>query len=263
MVITRMISTSLVVLLLTGCATYGQISSIMAEDQKMIYRDGRETVLSQKKHTVAIALQSETIRSGHRANFIIGVRNGGEDDIVFSTGNIAITMSGSKDRAKTNSLKVYSYEDLVKEEKKRQAWAALATAIGAVGDSLSAASAGYSHTYGSYSGSAYSSYGTSAYGHGTYSATTYNPGAAQAAQNAAQTKSAAQFAQIQEEGRATLQALASTILKKQTIFPGEWHGGVVKVRMPRVRKAPTEFVVKINVDGEEHLFQFKQTKAKK
>lgn len=128
---------------------------------------------------------------------------------------------------------------------------------------MNAANAGYSHTYGSYSGSAYSRYGTSAHGYGTYSGTTYNYAAAQAAGDAARAKSEARFAQIEVEGRAALEGLSTAILKKQTIFPGDWHGGIVKVQMPPVEDAPVELLVTVTVGGEQHSFKFLQTKVQK
>jgi len=167
--------------------------------------------------------------------------------------------------SKTNdqrlALKVFSYDELVAEEKKRQAWAAVAAALQGAADSMNAANAGYSNTYGTYSGSAYSSYGTSAYGYGTYSGTTYNYAAAQAAQNAAQANSEARFARLQAEGEANLSSLSARILKKETIFPKAWHGGIVKVELPDVSDQPQEIEFAVNVGGEIHEFRFTQVKV--
>lgn len=246
--------------MLSGCATYGRISCIESPDQRMVYRDGRETTISSKTHTVAIALETPTIQSGVRANFIIAVRNGCGKDIILSTENITARLQDGN-FVSDASMKVYSYEELVREEKKRQAWAAVAVALQGMSESMNAANAGYSNTYGTYSGSTYSNYGASAYGHGTYSSTTYDYCATQAAQNAANDRSEARFSQLAAEGRANLQALSSRIMKKQTIFPGEWHGGIVKIHMPQIGDTPNSFVVEVDVASELHSFIFTQEKT--
>lgn len=250
------------IMALSGCATYGIITPIESAEQRMDYRDGRETTTSSKTHTVAIALESATLQSGHRANFIIAVKNGSNEEIILSTDNITANLKGENSMSDM-SLMVFTYEDLVREEKKRQAWAAVAAGLEGIGESMTAANAGYSNTTGTYSESAYSSTGDSAYGYGSYSSTTYDYAAAQEAQNAANFRSEARFDQLASEGRDNLQALSSRILKKHTVYPGDWHGGIVKIQMPRVSDIPNLFVVDINVDNEMHSFHFTQEKATK
>lgn len=256
----KQIALFLCVASLASCATYSKINCIESADQRMIYRDGRESTISAKTHIVVIALESSTIQNGTRANFIIAVRNGIDREINFSTENITAKLK-SGIPGPDASMKVYSYEELVREEKKRQAWAAFGAALQGMSESMNAANAGYSNTYGTYSGSAYSNYGTSAYGYGSYSSTTYDYGAAQAARNAANARSEARLNQIAAEGRANLQSLSSIILKKQTIFPNDWHGGIVKIQMPQVGDSPNSFIVDVNVNDELHSFVFTQEKA--
>jgi len=152
-----------------GCATYGRISGNPLADQKSVYKDGRKTLISVKQSTVAIAPETDTVKSGQRDNFVVAVNNGTNHEILFSTDDVTTYF---KTNGQKSALKVFSYDELVAEEKKRQAWAAVAAALQGAADSMNAANAGYSNTYGTYSGSAYSSYGTSAYGYGTYSGTT-------------------------------------------------------------------------------------------
>jgi hypothetical protein len=252
---------SLVLLtLVVGCARYGQISGLAQHGQQNFYRDGRQTLVSEKKHAVAISPVSEKISSGARADFFVFVRNGGANEILFSTDNIVVSMLDTADALKTSRLKIYSYEELLAEEKRRQAWAAAAVIMQNTADSASAANAGYSNTYGTYSGSTYSNYGTSTQTFGTYAGTTYNYAAAQAAQNAAQARANANIGQLNEQARTNLNALAS-MLKKETIFPGELRGGIVRVQMPNVTDSPTDFSVNISIDGEMHAFRFVQKTA--
>jgi len=241
-----------------GCATYGKISGTPSADQKSVFKDGRKTLLSVKQNTVAVAPETETVTSGQRGDFVIAVNNATNQEILFSTDNVT---AYAKINNQLAALKVFSYEELVAEEKKNQAWAAVAVALQGAADSMNAANAGYSNTHGTYSSSAYSSYGTSAYGYGSYSGTTYNYAAAQAAQDAAQANSQTRFAQLEAEGQENLRNLASRILKKETIFPGAWHGGIVKVQLPSVSEEPQEFGLVVDVGGEKHEFKFMQEKV--
>jgi hypothetical protein len=252
----------LALLTLSGCATYERISGVPSEGQKAIYKDGRKTLLSTKANVVVIAPQAEKTRSGERANFTVAVKNETQNEILFSTENV----SAFKKDAKTGdlvALKVYSYEELVNEEKRRQAWAAVAAALQGMSEAMNASNAGYSTTRGTYSGSAYSSSGASAYGYGSYYGTTYNSGAAQAAQDAARARSDARISNLQSEGEANLRHLASTILKKQTIFPGQWHGGAINVEMPPLDEAPQTIEFLVDVGDEKHLFTFKREQSAK
>ncbi len=241
-----------------GCATYGRISGIPSDGQKSVFKDGRKTIISIKQNTVALAPDTKTVTSGQRGDFVIAVNNGTSQDILFSTEDVT---ASANTNGPFTSLKVFSYDDLIAEEKNRKAWAAVAAALQGAADSMNAAKAGYSNTSGTYSGSTYNSNGTRTYGYGSYSTTTYNYAAAQAARNTAQANSEARFARLESEGRENLQNLSSTILKKETIVPGAWYGGIVKVDLPEVVEQPQEIKLVVNVAGEHHEFKFTQAKV--
>src|SRR5262245_39604295 len=78
-------------------------------------------------------------------------------------------------------------------------------------------------TYGTYSGALNGSYTGSTTG--IYSATTYDSGRAYAAQQMASAQTAANFAAIQVNGQQALDELQNSILKDNTVMPGEWIGG--------------------------------------
>lgn len=79
------------------------------------------------KEACGCDLTSEKILSGARGDFIVAVLNGGTREILFSTSDIIVSMPSTTDTPETSQLKVYSYEELVAEERTRQAWAAIST----------------------------------------------------------------------------------------------------------------------------------------
>ncbi|NHQ60863.1 hypothetical protein G9409_09780 [Chlorobium sp. BLA1] len=256
-IVTR-IGILLLIVGMQGCATYGRLSGVPSDGQKSVFKDGRKTLISIKQNIVAVSPDTEIVTSGQRGDFVIAVNNGTSQDILFSTEHIT---ASADTNGQLSMLKVFSYDELIAEEKKRQAWAAVGAALQGFADSMNAANAGYSNTSGTYSGSVYSNYGKSANVYGSYSSTTYNSAAAQAARNTAQANSEARFARLQVEGRENLKNLSSTILKKETIFPGAWQGGIVKVALPEVVQQPQEIKLVVTVAGEPHEFTFTQEKV--
>lgn len=249
---------ALVLCCLQGCATYGSLTAVPSRGERSVFQNGQNTIVSTQLNTVAVTPRSNRIKSGDQGAFVVAVQNGLTSDLVFSTENVTAyaTTNGN-----SQALHVYSYDQLVAQEKRRQAWAAFAVALAGAADSINAANAGYSHTYGSYSGSAYASNGVSAHGYGSYSSTTYNYAAAQAAQNVANANTGARFAALAEQGQENLRALSSTILKKQTVFPGTWFGGVVMVSLPTVSGTPQQVRLDVEVGGEHHEFMYNLEKA--
>jgi len=249
-------------ILFTGCATTQySVTPVTNTNSKTIYQGGQETLLSEKTNVVALGPNSATLQSGKRQSFTVAIQNRTGGDIVFSDEDIKASYRGTTG-APELSLKVYSYDELVAEEKKRQAWMAVAAGLQAAGNSMSAASAGYSNTYGTYSGNTYSSYGNNYSTYGSYSATTYNYGAAQAAQNAATAQNNANLSRLAAEGKANLESLSSTILKKQTVFPNQWFGGVIQIDMPRFEESG-ELKFEVKTGGETHEIEFEIEKDNK
>lgn len=243
----------MLVIALQGCASHAKLSGVPSAEQKTVFKDGRKALISSKQNTVIVAPETDRVGNGERGEFILLVNKGTAADLDFSTEDVTAYVQ-SHDAL--TELAVFSYDQLVAEEETRQAWAALAAAMQGLGDAMNAANAGYSMTRGTYSGSNYSGYGGNRYGYGTYSGTTYNHAAAQAAQNTAQANSQARFARIEAEGQANLQSLSTRMLRKETVFPGAWHGGIVKVQLPRVAEQSQEMRLVVFVGKETHAFNF-------
>ncbi len=148
--------------LFTGCASILKIDPQALEGQHEIYQDGVEVVLSSKISVVAIRPSTKTYTSDGRPTIIVSVLNGTEKPFNFSTENIQVHVDGIPH-------KVFTYDELVAEVERGQAWAAVAAAFSGAVDSMNAANAGYSYNSGTTNAYAYDSYSYGAYGSGTYS----------------------------------------------------------------------------------------------
>jgi hypothetical protein len=96
---------------------------------------------------------------------------------------------------------------------------------------------------------------------GTYAATTYDPAKAYAAQAINNAQTAANMTAVQAQGQQRLNELQNTILKDNTVMPGEWVGGIVVLDVPR--NAPDGVAsYQINVDFGNEIHTFAVTESK-
>jgi hypothetical protein len=233
-----------------GCASQ-KIALVPAADQEAIVRNGVPALISRKKHLVMLRPNTRLLKGNARPAFTLVVRNQStKPETLFESSITANQVVAGK----SSIVRIYRYEELVSEEETRQAIAAFGTALSAAGRSMSAANAGYVNTTGSVS--TYGPYGVQ---QGTYSATTYDPARAQIAQDIASAETRADVAQVQAQGQANLGALQATILKDNTVMPGEWYGGTIVLAPPeRPDQGPTAYSITINFGGEEHTFAISQ-----
>lgn len=154
---------------------------------------------------------------------------------------------------------IITYEQLVREEKRRQTWAAIAAGLAAAGNSMNAANSGYYSGTATYSGSTYGSFGSTSYhanSFGTATVSGYDYGRAQAAQSAANAQNQATFARMAEQNAARMDALKA-YMRTTTVDPLQMFGGTVMFELPKsVHRGkgdvPMTFIV--SVDGEAHEF---------
>ena len=256
------------VAILSGCTTYGYLRPLPAENQDAGYADGNPTITSKMTNLVQVVVPS-TFEVGERMRIFVQTGNAGNETYDFDTYNVSAWNTDDKDL--WTDLRVYSYDDLVAEEKSRQAWAAVAVALAGASRSMAASNAGYSYNNGtfdgSYNGNVYSGYGSANYRgnfSGTWSGVSYNPYAAQIAQQNAQEQTTAQMQSLVESGNRAMAALGRSILKYNTVRPGSFCGGQVEIDSPKVYSDKnTNFRIMVKAGGEEHSFMFRVGKAKK
>jgi hypothetical protein len=245
-------------LLLTGCASGEHISLVANSSQQSLMRDGVPTLLSTQQQVVMLRPAASTVRRGDRPAFVVAVYNRSKRPAELRVSDITALQTGL---AQQTPIHVYTYDELVAEARRKQAWAAVGVALGGAAGAINAANAGYSSTYGSYSGSASGPY-SSVTMNGTYAATTYDPARAYAAQSINNAQTAANFAAIEAQGQQRLGELQNTILKDNTVLPGEWVGGIVVLdRPPKAADGVSRYQIDVRFGGELYSFAVNQARS--
>jgi hypothetical protein len=254
-----------VALVVCGCASNDRISLVADQSQQALTRDGVPALVSSKRHVVMLRPASAVVQSRGRPTFVVAVYNPGKRPVEFHAAGISAQFNAASGPA---SIHVYSYEELVGEVERKQRWAAFGAALQGVSASMAAANAGYTRTTGLYSGNTYGRYTGSLNGSysasttGSFSATTYDSGRAYAAQQYASAQTAANFAAIEAHGRQALDQLQNSILKDNTVLPGEWVGGIVVLDAPaKGGDGTATYRIDVNFAGEVHSFVVSQSKV--
>ena len=245
----KILSTVAMAVICAGCVTYGTIEPVLSSGQQLIYTSGQATIVSEKQNTVTIAPSSSTIVSGGIAEFTVAAANNSPYSWTFGPKIINANLKGNEEPS--SNLHVYSYEELIAAELRRQRSQQLSIALGGMIQSLNAQNAAYSQTYGTWSGP---------YGSGSYWAETYDPFKAQLLQNQIARQTASQSQAASYQGSTILDSLNKRLLITNTLDPRLGIGGIVKIRMPRLSNDPQTISVEVTAGDEVHNFLFRLTK---
>jgi hypothetical protein len=273
---TGLIILSAAVFFIQGCTTlhYMKINVVETEGQRVIYNDGKETVLSLKKHFVTLTPYRELIVANGKTLFIIFIQNFGSDLITISSANISVTFEGNTEKWISQRINVQSYNELLLEivaeetsQRRAAAWMAVAGAINAQNAARSTSTTYNSgNAYGSYSANSYGTYANNPYSMNTtgnlnssfsgYSTTTtYDPAKAQELANQNNQNIINNLNNIAAQSKSRREFLEAFVMKSQTIMPGQSYGGLVYCDTRAMNhKVEGNFKVVISVDGEDHIF---------
>ncbi|MBL8575085.1 MAG: hypothetical protein JNM13_15530 [Hyphomicrobiaceae bacterium] len=211
-------------LMVSGCVTAQTTSFRASLGQEMVIRDGRPSIYSNKaKSVVVIAPAERQSVPGARPTFVVGIMNRVAQPVNFSMTAVQATQTSGPQNGK--ALHVFTYEELVQEEKNRQVAAAILVGIAAGANAAAAGS--YRNPY----------------------VRTWN-------QHIAARENSAMIAGASAQGQINMAALETMILKDNTLLPGESYGGVMQVQSP-VRNdlaEPASLTLQINIEGEAHIF---------
>jgi len=228
---------------LGGCVTAGETVSFRASNpqQQAMVRDGQPALVSRQKGSlVLVRPASRQLQSNGRPVFVVGINNLGKQPVDFRVGQVeALQHVGASDF----EMKVVTYEMLVQEERSRQIMSAVLTGVAAAGNAYSASRAGY----GSY---------TTPGGHtGTF----YSPTAAVIAQNNAAAQNEAMVAATVENGQRNMAVLEQSVIKDNTLMPGEWYGGQLHLAPPTDQGgAQKTYTIVITIGSDRHVIDISQ-----
>ena len=209
-------------------------------------------MLSQQKGSVVLVKQATRETSTDaRDSYIVAIFNPTSKPLNFSFSSLTVTQPVAG--GQLQALKTYSYDELVAEEKRREVVSAILVGLSAGANAAAAANSGYY----SASGTVVGPYGTS-----NVFVTGYSPAAAAAAQASASIQNQAMIDSAIETGRANLDSLGRSVIKDDTILPGEWYGGVVVFDQPTGHD-PKAFQINVTVGTDVHQIDITQAPAPK
>jgi hypothetical protein len=245
----------IVVLCALGCSACMQETVRFAakEEQQALVRDGQPALISTKKNSVVmIRPASRQFATGARPVFVVGIHNRSDAPLDFSLRNVhAAQIAGGS----TVAMKVFTYDELVTEERTRQVVEALLVGAVAGADVALAPQAGYrTHTTTVKSpGGSYS-----------YRTVSYSPSAAMAAQRHAVRQDERVLVAAIKQGQKNLAKLEHDVLKDDTLLPGEWYGGTLHLQPlaeAEGSSGPKTYSISLMVGPDEHQIDVIQDAA--
>ena len=228
--------------LCAGCVTTETVQFQARPDQQAMVRDGRPGIVSTKNNSIVIVRPAaRQFQIGGRPVFVVAIYNRSRTPQEFRVANVSVNQVV---RGADLPLKVITYEQLVDEEHTRQVIAAIGVGLAAAGNSMSAANAGYYHA----NSTVYTPRG--AY---MVNTTGYSPTAAAIAQTNASAQNAQMIGATIEQGQANMTALEGTVIKDNTLLPGEWYGGALYLQPPSSDDGPVKiYTITVSVGTDRH-----------
>lgn len=229
-------------------------------EQSSRFEDGREAV-DDATPTSSVRILEPRQQTPKQGGFRVYVVNNSGKPFNFGPESITVKMQDG------TSIAMLTYQDLLKQEKRREAWQALAVGLAAAGRNIQASQAGYSYGSATYSGNTYGSLGSTPYTANSYGTATYsgyNAGAAYAAQSVANEQNQRDL-QAMQLGQAARREDLAQIMKMTTVDHGQAFGGIVQYMIPstvRSSKAPVPITIEVRTGEEVHTFQATLTKYK-
>jgi hypothetical protein len=232
---------------LSGCVSTGDTVSFRASNpqQQTMMRDGQPALVSrQKSSLVLVRPASRQLQVNGRSVFVVGINNFSKGPVDFRVSLVAaIQHVGGSDY----DMQVVTFEMLAQEEKNRQIAAAILAGVAGAANAYSASRAGYG-TYTTPSGRT-----------GSF----YSPTAAAIAQNNAAVQNEAMFAATVETGQRNMAVLEQSVIKDNTLMPGEWYGGQLHLAPPTDQGGggPKTYSIVITVGTDRHVVEVAQGPA--
>ena len=240
-VVMRIALTIAAAALCAGCVTTESVQFQPQAGQQAIIRDGSPGLVSERKNSLVIARPAaRQLQIGGRPVFVIAIYNRTNVPQNFLISNVQVTQIVNGEAV---PLKVITYEQLVEEEHTRQVFVAVATGLAAGANAYSASRAGY-----------YNSNSTVYTPHGAYMVNTtgYSPTAAAIAQSNASAQNSEMISAVIERGQANLTTLERSVIKDDTVMPGEWCGGQLHIQPLAGDSHMKTYTIVVQVGSDRH-----------
>lgn len=183
-------------------------------------RDGASVLTSRGKNTV-VTIQSAARQVNNRPVFVVSLENRAKTPVEFRVTNVIA--SEYLDGVPAAQLKVFSYQELVDEEKNAQVNRAIATGVLA---GLNSGLAGRNYY----------------------------------AQSVANQQNVQLAANVAAQGQQNMISLEQQVIKDHTLMPGEVHGGKIALTAPESDGAKT-YLISITLGSDKHEFYVSQSRG--
>ncbi len=232
---------SVILLILTGCATTYYLRPVIdqSESVELIYFEGHEVAISRGQKTL-VGLYGMKTAAKNITLCVVYLNNTDQERFDVIPENI--TVIGLDTQGKSSQFKVYSAEEYLKKMRTAQAWAFAFQSMGGAMEASSAARS-TSHTTASV-------YGSEGYAYGSATTTTYDKGK-EAEINARNREQLQRSAELYARNNA---ATEQGLLKRNTLFPGQYAEGNVMVKLNTMYS--TKFIVTVPIGNEKHIITF-------
>ena len=228
---------------LGGCVT-GEAVTFRASNpaQQAVMRDGQPALVSRQKNSlVLVRPAARQFQANGRPVYVVGITNIGKAPVDFRVSQVEAVQKVGESEV---PMQVITYETLVQEEQGRQVAAALLTGLAAGANTYSASQAGHGR------------YTTPSGRSGSF----YSPTAAVIAQNNAAIQNEAMIGATIEAGQRNMVALEKSVIKDNTLLPGEWYGGQLHLSPPAVPSSGSQktYTIILTIGAERHVIDIAQ-----
>jgi hypothetical protein len=234
---------------LAGCVTAETVQFRPNAQQHALIRDGQAALVSRRQNSlVMISPASRQFQAGARPVFVVGINNLTRQPIDFRVANVDVRQIVNQNSV---ALKVFTFDELMTEERNRQIAAAIIGGLAVAANSYSAATAGRYNSTSTVTTPRGSTYLVNTSG--------YSPAAAAIAQANANAQNNAVIASTIEQGQLNMAALERGIIKDNTLLPGEWYGGKLVLQPPNADgDGPKTYSISLKVGPDQHEIEITQ-----
>src|SRR5665213_1426742 len=231
---------------LSGCVTNSETVQFRTSNpqQQTMMRDGQPALVSRQKNSVVLVRPaSRQLRANGRPVFVVGINNLSRTPQDFRVSQVEATQRVGESEY---PMRIVTFEMLQQEEQNRQVAAAILTGVAGAANAYGASRAGYG------------SYTTPNGRTGTF----YSPTAAAIAQNNAAAENGALVAATIERGQQNMAILEQSVIKDNTLLPGEWYGGQLHIAPPTDQPGGQKvYSIVIVVGSDRHVIEVAQGPA--